>query len=217
MLDRVMIVVAAGSSVRFGEDKMMLPVAGLPLVAHTVAAVSGLVDRCILVCRDDQMQTLSDLGMGADLVPGGPTRTASEMAGISAIGEPTGLIGIHDGARPLVDGALIERLFETASNVGGAVPVIDPGPLVKRSDLTLVAGAVVVQTPQVFRGEGLIAAYRAATEAGFAGADTAEVVRRFGALDIGAVTGDPGNIKVTGPEDMERVRPVLEASRSEPR
>jgi 2-C-methyl-D-erythritol 4-phosphate cytidylyltransferase/2-C-methyl-D-erythritol 2,4-cyclodiphosphate synthase len=88
---------------------------------------------------------------------------------------------------------------------------------VKRSDLTLVAGAVVVQTPQVFRGEGLIAAYRAATEAGFAGADTAEVVRRFGALDIGAVTGDPGNIKVTGPEDMERVRPVLEASRSEPR
>jgi 2-C-methyl-D-erythritol 4-phosphate cytidylyltransferase len=217
VIDRVMIVVAAGSSVRFGEDKMMLPVGGLPLVAHTVAAVSSHVDRCILVCRADQIPTLSDLGMRADLVPGGPTRTASEMAGISAIGEPAGLIGIHDGARPLVDPALIERLFETAFVVGGAVPVVDPEPLVKRSDLTLVDGAVVVQTPQVFRGDGLIAAHAAAIKAGFAGADTAEVVRRFGNLEIAAVAGDPANIKVTGPADMELVRTALEASRNEPR
>jgi 2-C-methyl-D-erythritol 4-phosphate cytidylyltransferase len=217
MLDRVMIVVAAGSSVRFGEDKLMLPVAGLPLVAHTVAAVSGLVDRCILVCRDDQMQTLSDLGMGADLVPGGPTRTASEMAGLAAIGQPAGLIGIHDGARPLVKPALVEQLFETAARSGGAVPVVDPGPLLRRSDLSVVIGAALAQTPQVFRGDGLLDAYAAATGAGFVGSDTAEVVRRFGTLEIAAVEGDPDNIKVTGPEDMERIRSVLGASRSEPR
>jgi 2-C-methyl-D-erythritol 4-phosphate cytidylyltransferase len=217
MIDRVMIVVAAGSGVRFGEDKMMLPVAGLPLVAHTVAAVTGQVDRCILVCRSDQMQELSDLGMAADLVPGGPTRTASEMAGLASVGEPAGLIGIHDGARPRVDAHLIEHLYQTAARLGGAVPVIDPGPLVRRSDLTVVAGAVVVQTPQVFRGDDLVAAYEAAAEAGFSGADTAEVVRRFGSVEIGAVTGDPANIKVTEPEDLEQVRPALEASRSEPR
>jgi 2-C-methyl-D-erythritol 4-phosphate cytidylyltransferase len=216
MIDRVMIVVAAGSSVRFGEDKMMLPVAGIPLVAHTVAAVSGNVDRCILVCRPDQIHALSDLGMGADLVPGGPTRTASEMAGLSAIGQPAGLIGIHDGARPLVKSAFVEQLFETAARRGGAVPVVDPGLLVRRSDLSLVIGAVLAQTPQVFRGDGLLAAYAAATAAGFVGSDTAEVVRKFGTLEIEAVKGDPDNIKVTGPDDMERIRPVLEASRSEP-
>jgi 2-C-methyl-D-erythritol 4-phosphate cytidylyltransferase len=212
-----MIVVAAGTGTRFGEDKMMLPVAGLPLVAHTVAAVSGHADRCILVCRADQMETLSSLGLDADLVPGGPTRTASESAGLSAIGDPAGLVAIHDGARPLVGSALIEELFETAARLGGAVPVVDPGLLVTRSDLTVVEGAVAVQTPQVFRGDDLIAAYALAAETGFVGADTAEVVRKFAALELGAVAGDPANVKITDRADLERVRSSLEASRSEPR
>lgn len=207
-----MIVVAAGSGVRFGEDKMMLQVAGLPLVAHTVAAVSGHADRCILVCRPDQMPALSELAPGVDLVPGGPTRTASEMAGLEAVGEATSLIGIHDGARPLVGPALVEQLFDTAARLGGAVPVVEPGLLVRRSDLVKIDNAVVAQTPQVFRGEDLLAAFAAAADVGFVGADTAEVVRRFGTLEIGTVLGDPGNIKVTEPEDIELVRKHLESS-----
>ena len=207
-----MIVVAAGSGVRFGEDKMMLQVAGLPLVVHTVAAVSGHADRCILVCRPDQMPALSDLAPGVDLVPGGPTRTASEMAGLEAVGEPASLIGIHDGARPLVGPALVEQLFDTAARLGGAVPVVEPGLLVRRSDLVKIDNAVVAQTPQVFRGEDLLAAFAAAADVGFVGADTAEVVRRFGTLVIGTVPGDPGNIKVTEPEDIELVRKHLESS-----
>ncbi len=207
-----MIVVAAGSGVRFGEDKMMLQVAGLPLVAHTVAAVSGHADRCILVCRPDQMPALSELAPGVDLVPGGPTRTASEMAGLEAVGEAASLIGIHDGARPLVGPALVEQLFDTAARLGGAVPVVEPGLLVRRSDLVKIDNAVVAQTPQVFRGEDLLAAFAAAADVGFVGADTAEVVRRFGTLEIGTVLGDPGNIKVTEPEDIELVRKHLESS-----
>jgi 2-C-methyl-D-erythritol 4-phosphate cytidylyltransferase len=217
MIDRVMIVVAAGSGIRFGEDKLMLPVAGLPLVAHTVAAVSGHAGKCILVCRPDQMETLADLVMGTQLVAGGPTRTASEMAGMAAIGDSAHLIGIHDGARPLVDAALVERLFEVAARVGGAVPIVDPGPLVDKSNLSPVRGAFVAQTPQVFRGEELTAAYAAAGEAGYTAADTAEVVRRFGTLEIAAVSGDPANIKVTDQRDMEKVRAVLEPSHTEPR
>jgi 2-C-methyl-D-erythritol 4-phosphate cytidylyltransferase len=217
VIDRVMIVVAAGKGVRFGDDKMMTILAGLPLVAHTVAAVSGYADKCILVCRPDQMGALSDLGLEAELVPGGPTRTASEMAGLAAVGQPAELVGIHDGARPVVDARLVESLYETAARVGGAVPVIDAGHLVRRSDLRPEKGAVVAQTPQVFRGGVLVAAYAAAAEQAYSGADTAEVVRRFGTVEIGAVPGDPDNIKVTDRGDLERVRALLEASRNEPR
>jgi 2-C-methyl-D-erythritol 4-phosphate cytidylyltransferase len=217
VIDRVMIVVAAGRGLRFGEDKMMLRVASLPLVAHTVAAVSAHADRCILVCRPDQMEELSGLALGAHLVAGGATRTESEMAGLAAIGEGARLIGIHDGARPMVRPALIEQLFETAARVGGAVPVIEPGPLVNKSDLGLVKGAVIAQTPQIFRGEGLLAAYAQAGERGYVGADTAEVVRHFETLDVAAVPGDTTNIKVTDRRDMEAVRASLEPSRSEPR
>jgi 2-C-methyl-D-erythritol 4-phosphate cytidylyltransferase len=211
-----MVVVAAGGSLRFGEDKMMVPVEGRPLVAHTVTAVADHVDRCILVCRPDQMPVLTGLALGADLVPGGPTRTASEKAGLDAIGAQADLIGIHDGARPLVSGLLIENLFETAARVGGAVPVLEPDYLlIDRTDLSLVEDAFVAQTPQVFRGEPLLAAYAAAGEAGHEAQDTAGIARRFGQIEIVGVPGDPGNIKVTHPGDIDVVRAALGASRSE--
>ena len=206
-----MIVVAAGSSVRFGSDKLLAVVAGRPLVAHTVAAVTDHVDRCILVCRQDQMTSLD--GLGAELVPGGPTRTASEMAGLSALGGPAGLIGIHDGARPLVRGALIETLFRVADRVGGAIPILEPRlPLIHKSDLSSAA-SVVAQTPQVFRGDELLAAYAAATHVEYQAQDTAEVVQKFGRLVIESVPGDPANIKVTKPADIEVVKAALGARR----
>ncbi|MGH8948073.1 MAG: IspD/TarI family cytidylyltransferase [Acidimicrobiia bacterium] len=218
MIDRVMVVVAAGSSVRFGEDKMLLRVAGKPLVAHTVAAVVDHVDRCILVCRPDQMTVLTEVGMGADLVAGGPSRTASEVAGLEAIGGPAGVIGIHDGARPLVPASLVETLFETAARIGGAIPVLEASsPMVGRSDLVPVEDAFFAQTPQVFRGQPLMAAYAAAAVAGYEAQDTAAIARRFAEIEIEAVPGDPGNLKVTLPGDFDQVRSVLEASRSEPR
>jgi 2-C-methyl-D-erythritol 4-phosphate cytidylyltransferase len=213
-----MVVVAAGSSVRFGEDKMLISVAGKPLVAHTVAAVIDHVDRCILVCRPDQMPVLAQGGIGADLVAGGPSRTASEMAGLGAIGEPAGVIGIHDGARPLVPASLIETLFETAARVGGAIPVLETSsPIVGRSDLVPVEDPFIAQTPQMFRGEPLLAAYAAASAAGYEAQDTAAIARKFAEVEIEGVPGDPGNLKVTLPGDFDQVRSALEASRSEPR
>jgi 2-C-methyl-D-erythritol 4-phosphate cytidylyltransferase len=213
-----MIIVAAGRSVRFGGDKLMTAVGGLPLVAHTVSAVASQVDRCILVCREDQVSALKRLDLGAAIVPGGPTRTASEMAGLAAIGEAASLIGVHDGARPLVTPALIEILFQTAERVGGAVPVVHPAqPLVQKPDLSLVQGAMVAQTPQVFRGEELLAAYVSAAKMEYAAQDTAEIAQRFGRLAIQAVPGDPDNAKVTEPGDIEQIREALETSRNEPR
>jgi len=213
-----MIIVAAGSSVRFGGEKLMTAVAGLPLVAHTVAAIRDHVDRCILVCREDQVPTLDQLDLGVALVPGGPSRTASEMAGLAAIGDGASLIGIHDGARPLVPAALIEILFETAARVGGAIPVMEPAqPLVRKSDLTLVERAVVAQTPQVFRGEQLLAAYVSAAKMGYEAQDTAEIAQRFGKLAIEGVPGDSANTKVTEPGDIEAIKAALETSRNEPR
>ena len=196
---------------------MLMMVAGKPLVGHTVAGVIDHVDRCILVCRPDQMSALAGLGTEVDLISGGPSRTASERAGLQAIGEPAGLIGIHDGARPMVPAPLIEVLFETAARVGGAIPVLKPSsPIVGRSDLAPVEGALIAQTPQVFRGEPLLAAYAAAT-GGYEAQDTAAIVRRFADVEIEGVPGDPGNLKVTVPGDFDQIRSALAASRSEPR
>ena len=197
---------------------MLMMVAGKPLVAHTVAAVIDHVDRCVLVCRPDQMPLLAEVGIGADLVAGGPSRTASEMAGLEEIGEPAGVIGIHDGARPLVPSRLIETLFETAARVGGAIPVLEvSSPMVRRSDLVPVDDAYIAQTPQVFRGPPLLAAHSAAAAAGYEAQDTAAIARKFAEIEIETVPGDPSNLKVTLPGDFDQVRSALEVSRIGPR
>ncbi len=207
-----MIVVAGGSSARFGDDKMMAMIAGKPLVVHTLEAVASAVDRCVLVCRADQIEALEGQALDADIVPGGSSRTTSEMAGLAALGGRAELIGIHDGARPLVPFRLIESLFEVAARTGGAVPVLDPDePVISRDTLRRMDAVAIVQTPQVFAGEPLMAAYVQAAQADYEGHDTADVVGRFSDIEIAAVAGDPGNVKVTYQEDLETVRSRIEA------
>jgi len=213
-----MIIVAGGASSRFGGDKLMTPIAGRPLVLHTVAAVAGSVDICVLVCRGDQIGVLMELAPDVTMVVGGETRTRSEMAGLAALEDDVELIGIHDGGRPLVSSALVESLFDIAAEVGGATPVLPSSrPLVQRSDLRRLHDAAVAQTPQVFHGPSLQAAYQAAASNSFEGHDTVDVVQAFGDLEVAAVEGDPGNIKVTFQSDLDLVRAVLDPARNEPR
>jgi 2-C-methyl-D-erythritol 4-phosphate cytidylyltransferase len=173
------------------------------------------VDICVLVCREDQFDALEPTHPGVALVRGGLTRTRSELAGLAALPDDVDLIGIHDGARPLINPGLITLLFDTAAEMGGAVPVLPPSrPLVRRTDLGPVPGAAVAQTPQVFRGPALRMAYRAAAASGFDGYDTADVVAAFSEMTIAAVDGEPGNIKVTYPSDLDAVRAALDPSHS---
>lgn len=213
-----MIIVGGGSSSRFGGDKLTVIVGGKPLVTHAVEATREAVDHCVLVCRPDQVATFEGLGLGVDLTTGGATRTESEMAGLAALGGGYDLVGIHDAARPLVPVALVEELFSAADEVGGAVPVLTTDhTVVDRRSLLPMSNVVVVQTPQVFRGPELLAAFVRAARTTFEGHDTADVVQRFGDLDIAAIPGDPGNIKVTRRRDLEAVRAVIEGpSHSEP-
>lgn len=209
MQARAMVIVAGGSSERFGGDKLMVEVGGRALIAHTVAAVAPFVDECTLVVREDQIAPIRSLDLGVEVVAGGETRTKSEIAGLAAIASAA-LIGIHDGARPIPDAAMVERLFATAAEFGGAVPGIRTGrKLIRRDDLSPIHGTVSVQTPQVFWGPELRAAYLAAAREHFDGHDTADIVRRFTNLDITLVEGDPNNIKVTYRSDLEAVRQRL--------
>jgi len=206
MTSRAMVIVGGGSSSRFGADKLTIEVAGRPLIAHTIAAVREHVDDCVLVCHPDRVEAIASLGLDVAITPGGATRTLSELAGLAVIDAATQLIGIHDAARPLVDGEMIESLFVTAAEYGGAVPIVGADELmVHRRTMRPVAGLGRAQTPQVFNGPVLLSAYARAAESGFEARDTAEVVERFSDLVIAAVPGDHANVKVTYREDIAAV------------
>ncbi len=204
-----MVIVAAGSGSRFEDDKMMTRVGGRPLVEITVRRILPHVDRCVLVCRSDQMERIESLELDVVLARGGATRTASEISGLRALGGVPDLIGIHDGARPNIGDRVVDELFETATSVGGAVPVIVPDRLlIDTGTLRPVDDVVAVQTPQVFMGEPLVRAYQQAESDGVVGHDTLAIVQRYADLEVAAVHGDPTNIKVTYPADLARVVPL---------
>lgn len=204
MPSRALVVVGGGSSARFGGEKLMTDLDGRPLVQHTIEAVAPQVDRCVLVARDDLIPRLKKLEMDIDIVPGGTTRTGSEAEGMRAIGPGYDLVGIHDAARPRVSERLMDNLYQRAWEVGGAIPALTPArSIVDRHSLEPVHGVVTVQTPQVFRSDLLHQTYRRAVDADGEGQDTAEMVERFGEGLISVVPGDPNNIKVTYPSDIE--------------
>ena len=220
------ILLAGGSGTRLGtgDNKAYLPLAGHPLLAWSLTAFErcALVDDVVLVTRaeDRDRAGTAAAAVGAtklrSIVEGGATRHASEQAGLDAIagdiasGRVT-LVAIHDAARPFVRVELLERLLTTAAERGGSVPAMPVGTpfLVRRGDDAARAPEVLwtadlrrMQTPQAFRAPDLLAAYRAATAAGFHGVDTAETVERYGGLSVVAVDGDPENRKITFADDL---------------
>ena len=208
-----MVVVGGGASTRFGQDKLMIEIDGRTLLEHTIDAVIDHVDVCVVVCREEIGPTVLERRPGVVVTAGGSTRTRSEISGLSAIDREVDLVGIHDAARPLVSGATIEELYDTALREGGAVPLLKYRQiLVDRETLSPVPGVHGAQTPQVFRATDLMAAYSRAEEEGFEGHDTVEVMQEYSDVRIVAIPGDPANLKVTYPEDLDEVRRLSDPS-----
>jgi len=221
------VVLAAGSGSRVGAEvnKILLPLRGVPLVAwsvRTALEVPG-VDPVVVVCRPgERAEVAAALQPVIDdrevlLIDGGATRQASEQAALDLLAPRVAegaidVVALHDGARPLAGVGLFEAAIAEAREYGGAVPAFELPGLLPRSSApagsplgrsgTRLAG---VQTPQAFRAAPLLAAYAAASAAGFDGTDTAAAFAEFAPgpdLVIRAVPSSARNLKVTFAEDL---------------
>jgi 2-C-methyl-D-erythritol 4-phosphate cytidylyltransferase len=213
-------VVAGGSGRRFGRPKQFLQLAGQPVAAWSVAAARSVSDGVVLVVPADASGEIADVAgasaMGADrVVAGGPSRADSVRAGLGAVPDEAEIIVVHDAARPLASALLFAAVVEAvrAEGTDGAIPVLPVADTLKRTaDGTVHStvdrdGLVTVQTPQAFMAATLRAAHRPAGEA----TDDAGLLERLGAT-VRTVTGDPRNVKLTRPEDLEMAEALLGAA-----
>jgi 2-C-methyl-D-erythritol 4-phosphate cytidylyltransferase len=212
---RTAVIVAAGSPTRLGQDKLMLPLGGVPVLARTLRAFEActMVDEIIIVTREDRLMELASLrdtyGITklTQVVVGGATRAGSSLAGVMAASKKATLIAIHDGARPLVTLELIEAVFRKAEQRQAAAPVLPLKDTVKeRSGDMLVKtppreSLAAVQTPQAFRAELIRAALTEAMEQKLAITDDCSAVEAIG-LPVAAVDGEEENIKITTAIDV---------------
>ena len=211
-----------------GVSKQYRTLAGRPLLWHAVRALDVAPVEIIFVvlANDDREFAAQDWsGFGRRIEPlycGGATRAESVhnglIAAMAAI-DPDDWVLVHDAARPCLPPQALARLMEALADdpVGGLLAVRAADTL-KRGDagdrvVETVArtGIWQAQTPQMFRRALLL---RALAQAGPDVTDESSAVEALG-LRPRLVPGDPRNIKVTFPEDLDLAGMIL-ASREEP-
>ena len=211
---------AAGSGRRFGEgDKLFAPLAGRPLIAHSLMAfeVCRLIDRVVLVLTEENLERACRLvdAAGFDKVavicPGGPRRQDSVRLGLEALGECRWVV-VHDGARPLGTAALIEAGLAAAAETGAAIAAVPLADTLKEAaDDGLVRRTLdrrnlwAAQTPQVFDYELLREAHR---QADGEVTDDAALVEALGRR-VKVFPGSARNLKVTTPADLALAQALL--------
>ena len=218
------IVVAAGSSQRMGFDKLGAALRGRPVLVWTLAAFQACeaVGEIVLLTRAGNEVELTALCAREgftkvrEVLPGGAARHLSVWNGLQALAAEARFVAVHDGARPLVTPALIERCLVVAETTGAACAAVPVTDTLKRAD---AAGRIVggvdrtglwaMQTPQIFSVPLLRRAYEAVLAADVAVTDEASALEHLGE-PVALVDHEEWNLKITYPRDLALAAQLLE-------
>ena len=216
------VIVAAGSASRMGGiDKVMAPLGGEPMILRTVRAFEDCeaVKEIVIVTREDLMGPIAELCSRfikiRSVVQGGSSRQESVKLGLLAFSKEVRLAAVHDGARPLVSGELIDKVIRAAHSYGAAAPAIPVKDTIKVFEGGFIAATPdrstlrAVQTPQVMDRDLLLGALEKAEQDGTALTDDCSAVEHIG-MRVRLVEGEERNLKVTTPLDLKIAELLLE-------
>lgn len=214
------IIVAGGTGSRFGADipKQYCLLEGRPVLMHAIDAMRRAIPgaRLAVVISREMEPLWHELCTehrfdSPQVVYGGATRWESVANALRALGisaDSTGIVAIHDGARPIPSPDMTRRVIDEASLHHGAIPATAVTDSLREIDPTARTSRPVnrslyraVQTPQAFPAGPIAEAYALPYDPAFT--DDASVMMAAGYGDIVLVEGDPCNIKITHPADIE--------------
>ena len=218
-----LLIAAAGSGRRMGADrnKLLLPLAGRPLIAWTLEAAMqakriswiGLVGQ--EVDRDELLSLIDNAQTPVEWIQGGDTRQESVLRGLDALPPQANHVLIHDGARCLAEPDLFDRCAAALEQGGAliaATPVTDTIKKVNRDGMIvetpLRSELWAAQTPQGFAVDQLRQGHAEALNQGWTVTDDASLYERLG-WPVRVLDAGPSNIKVTTPFDLTVAEAVL--------
>ena len=211
------VLVAGGTGTRLGAPvpKQFLMLAGRPVIRH---AAEGLLGHVTLLQPVGDAAAIGAALAGLDylaVVAGGATRQDSVRAGLEAL-EPHApdVVLVHDAARPVIPAGLIPALVAALGEAPGAIPAVPVADTLKLGADGRIAKTVDrdrlfrAQTPQAFDFATLLRAHRALP----GGATDDSSLLEAAGLAVALVPGSDDNVKITWPEDFNRVERMLTAS-----
>ena len=222
------VVVAGGRGLRAGGDvpKQYREIAGEPVIRPALAAFLhhpqiGAVQP-VIHPQDEDVFRAATAGLKKLLPPvwGGATRQASVRAGLEAFAASApDIVLIHDAARPFLTEALIGRAIVAAKQNGAAVPAIAIADTVKKIDddahvtETLDRNHLrMVQTPQAFVFDLIMAAHRRAAAAGREDFSDDAALAEWAGHRVSVFEGEAGNVKLTTNDDFARAEMLRHAA-----
>lgn len=221
----IALVVAAGRGSRFGSPlpKQYHVLDARPVLRHcleTFAAHPGISGVRVVISPEDRaLYDLASRGLTLlEPVIGGATRQESVLRGLESLaGLAPDSVLIHDGARPLIDAATLDRLLDSLKQGPGAIAAVPVTDTLKRGNEAGTITATVdrhglwrAQTPQAFHFPVLLAAHQAVARGPLAGTltDDAAVAEAQG-IPVSLVPGSEDNLKITARSDLERAGALL--------
>lgn len=217
---------AAGKSSRFVDPHYKKPFALLAERAvwlHAAEKFLNHPDVCqtiVVIAAEDeeyfQMKFSANVAiLGIQVVLGGQTRSDSVQNALNEVRDEAEFVAVHDAARPLIVKAWIDQVFAEAQRTGAAILATPVVGTLKRGDekQTITetvprAGFWEAQTPQVFRKDWLLEAYRKRDET--EATDDAQLVERLG-HPVHLVEGSRLNFKITTKEDLHHAQHAMAA------
>lgn len=200
-------ILAAGRGERFGSDKTQISLGGRPVWRWSFDAFRNHPDVAAvgLVGSADNLPALGQAKDALFVIEGGSNRRESSQRAVDAVSDEFDAVLLHDAARPFLSPKMITDVIAAIGRSGAAAPGIPITDTVKRKESGRLAtidrqGLVTVQTPQ---GARLDLLRRAHAEVRGDVTDDLGLLEAIGVVPE-IVPGDPDNIKITTPEDVER-------------
>lgn len=206
------IILAAGSSLRFGsENKLEVCLCGKSVLYHAVRAFEqcACLDEIVIVAKADMREDIAKAyrhSSKISVVVGGESRNASSLCGLRAA--KGDIVLVHDGARPFVDEDIILRCIDGAIETGAVAAAMHATDTIKLCDddgivreTTRRSHTWRTQSPQAFDRATLLKAYETTDLADSSITDDCMVMERSGRT-VKLVAGSGYNIKITTRADL---------------
>lgn len=225
-MKKAAILVAGGKGSRMGGpvSKQYLQIGGKPVLMHTMEKFHDADPSIFLILvlpkldfpLWEKLCEAYQFSLPHQVISGGNSRFQSVKNGLNAIPFETGLVAIHDGVRPFVKKEVILESFAVAENSGSAIAVVDLKDSIRKvgvdgqSTFQERQYFRLVQTPQTFQISKIKKAFQIEDSPQFT--DDATVYESQG-WSVSLISGNPENIKITTPEDLDYADFLLHKSK----
>jgi len=214
------VIVAAGRGKRMGTNvlKQYLEIGGIPVIARALKCFQncGEIFEIVIVTADSETEYCKkeivekfNFDKVKKIVVGGTERQESVFNGLNALENDTDIVLIHDGVRPFVKEKYINKIIKETAVYESCVLGVRAKDTIKSCDENGFVTATperkdlwIAQTPQAFKYDLIMHAYKKAALDGFFGTDDSMLAERLG-VKVKMTEGDYDNIKITTKEDLD--------------